>query len=86
MKNNTYQGFTNRETWSILLWMFNDERSYNSMCEFVQRFGHCQSIQDMLRCFIVDRFPNGTPEMKGKEDLNTVNWEEVANTILESVE
>jgi hypothetical protein len=67
-----YNGWTNYETWNMNLWVQNEEGSYNYMIENkpytavkAERIG-------------LEIFPNGTPDMDTKEEMDNVNWDEIA--------
>ncbi len=89
----TYNGWTNRETWLVGLWLANEESSYERSREVVRnaiadRKGvtHVHEAAQALRTLVEDEYV--TPEPSGlMADLfgtamARVNWEEVAKSIL----
>ena len=78
-----YNGWTNWETWQILLWIDNEEYSYKEMRQFVRRNRHSQSLTKLIAAFVLELYPNGTPDMDSAAEFDAVNWEEVTNHLLE---
>ena len=72
----TYNGYTNRATWNLMLWISNDESAYNFFREGYEQFGG-DVIEDRERKIAADAhqwFGSRTPDDDRLED---VNWEEV---------
>ena len=69
-----YNGWTNRETWNVNLWVMNDEGLYSAMHQHSQPW-----TAESARDFVLDILPDGTPDMSGVKDYFAVNWEEIAN-------
>jgi hypothetical protein len=78
-----YNGWTNWETWQILLWANNDQHLYNLTTEFVEWASPLASFDYKCQRFFYDMFPNGTPDMDGVEDMKAVNWKEIAQHLEE---
>ncbi len=59
MSDNTYNGWSNWETWQVLLWADNDQTLQDLTCEFV-RINHRRSNFE-FRCqrFFLSMFPDG---------------------------
>jgi len=84
--NEGYRGWTNHETWTVNLWLMNDESSYGLLCDVLKRKTDNQEAADLLRDLIED---DTNDMMKAKEitssmagDLLThalaqVNWLEI---------
>jgi hypothetical protein len=72
--DNTYQGWTNYETWAVALWIDNDEGLHN------EYYGSGITASDLKR-----EFQEGVPDDIGglwidliQGSLDSVNWEEIA--------
>ena len=73
-----YNGWTNRETWNVNLWIMNGvgtslEGLYSAMRQHSQPW-----TAESARDFVLDILPDGTPDMNGVKDYFAVNWEEIA--------
>lgn len=75
-----YNGWTNWETWNVLLWVNNDEPMYHELRHFIRGNVLTESrVQD----FFYELFPDGTPDMDGVHELERVNWYEVTESLEE---
>ena len=79
MNNETYQGWTNRETWLVHLWLTNEEPLYNTA-----RGMNANHLADYVDLLIEDD-SNHTQAGFIVDLLNAalarVNWQEVADSI-----
>lgn len=76
-----YNGWTNWETWQILLWASNAEDLYNEVCRFTECYPSARSSR--CKAFFLDLFPEGTPDMDGVQEMQNVNWQEIAQHLEE---
>lgn len=86
--DNTYNGWSNWETWNLLLWANNEESTYKEMRRFATKVSTLAQEKDQIRAcvsFFNDMFPSGTPDMEAG-DMDNVNWNEVLESVLEEVE
>jgi hypothetical protein len=72
--NEKYNGWTNYETWNINLWVTNEEVIYNDMMNH-RGMWTANGVED----FVVEWFPEGTPDMDRISDYRKVNWQEIAD-------
>ena len=86
MSNNTYNGWTNWQTWNVLIRLDNEQNLYNAKESFIRRNEHKQNFEIIVKSFLTDIFPNGTPDMKTAEEMEAVNYEEIAETWQEEYE
>lgn len=80
---NDYNGWTNWETWQILLWASNDEGLYRQTNKFVRSTSFRVGFEMKCEYFFWHMFPEGTPDMDGAEEMNNVNWQEIAKHLEE---
>lgn len=71
----SYNGWTNWETWNAHLWMTSYESTYNYV------MSRCRVIDfdaESMKKLVAELFPYGTPDMKGADDLDKIDYEELA--------
>ena len=86
MNTKEYNGWTNWETWNVLLWLDNEQSLYNAKELFIRRNEHKQNFDNMVKSFLMDIFPNGTEDMKSAKEMKEVNYMEIAETWKEEYE
>ncbi len=77
MTDTTYNGWTNRATWNVNLWLFNSISRYEAM---VRIFPEKNAGTDSAEAFCRGLWPEKTPDGCL---LDNVNWKEVAEAINE---
>ncbi len=85
MNNTTYNGYSNRATWNLILWISNDECAYTFFQDLYYRIGG-DVIED--RTDAVERtsrewFGSTTPD---GDRLDDVNWIEATESLDEDYE
>lgn len=74
-----YNGWANRQTWNVALWLGNDEGLYREANRYVAKFG--QSITAMgARAFVRRVMGERTPDGVG---LSRVRWSQIAEMLRE---
>jgi len=100
MKDTTYNGWTNYETWNYKLWMDNDQGSYEYYLELAQDLNNGthskEDIAIMLADSLKDTCEQYLEEWMGDQSgpfadilnagVSQINWYEIANSILEDIE
>jgi hypothetical protein len=89
----TYNGWTNRATWNVSLWLNNDYGLYSAKEEFARPLRNkaedglytremaLDEMADKLRAFCREVWPKGrTPD---KDRLSQVDWDEIASAELD---
>lgn len=82
----SYQGWSNYQTWCVSLWLNNDYSLYCQLQEIVQRYD--QSQADELAEAIKDFVEEIMPDLEGLSadlmgfSLGKVNWQEIAESEL----
>lgn len=69
MKDETYNGWTNWDTWNVFVWITNDESDYRVACA-------C-SKPEILKAFMIDLCA------KDGADPDKVNWQEIFDHLAE---
>jgi hypothetical protein len=80
MDTKEYNGWSNWETWNVLVWLDNEENLYNIKQSFIRTNEHKQDFDNMVKSFLMDLFPNGTQDMDSAEEMKEVNYQEIAET------
>jgi hypothetical protein len=75
-----YNGWTNWATWNVELWLDNEEPLYRAKCAFIRRTDRDDIDNLSVERFVLDYFPNGTPDMDSAKELADVNWQEIAES------
>ena len=78
-----YNGYTNWETWNVMLHASNEEDIYNDVLLFLKWASWRTGFELKCRHFFYDIFPQGTPDMDSIEEMRNVNWSEVAEHLAE---
>lgn len=72
----SYNGWTNWETWNVVLWVDNDEGLYNARRDASN--GHYTA--ERAEAFVRDILPDGTPDMDDTDGgYAVVDWQEIAD-------
>lgn len=76
MKNETYNGYTNRATWNLMLWISNDESAYHHFRDLYYRIGgdDPDDRQNMIERESREWYGSTTPD---GDLLDDVDWEEI---------
>tara|TARA_X000001388_G_C2204825_1_gene112717 strand:+ start:26 stop:307 length:282 start_codon:yes stop_codon:yes gene_type:complete len=85
MENNTYNGYYNRATWNLMLWIGNDETAYNHFRSLYQRIGGevIEEREERVQRESREWFGSTTPD---GDRLDDVNWLEVTEHLDEDFE
>lgn len=78
MTTETYNGWTNRETWLVNLWLTNDEATYNDVREGLTELNGFEA-QEWLEGYVDDMHDNVTGMIADllNTALSRVNWPEI---------
>lgn len=82
-KTNTYNGWTNRETWVVNLWLTNEECYYYQLCEIIKNNDTVADRAEELESYVQLLLDvDGSIGMNGdllSTALGRVNWYEIAD-------
>ena len=71
MKTETYQGWTNYETWNVALYINNEYRIYKTACEWVR-----DRIEMGYDSLSYDTFRHTLTELFGPKTMDGVRWDD----------
>ena len=79
----SYNGYTNWETWNLILWISNEREPYDKVQVFVRDNIHVLT-PPLVKAFVRQRvYPKGTPDMATRNEMQKVNWEEITTNLKE---
>ena len=70
-----YNGWTNRQTWNVMLWIDNDEPLYRAACEFMRGYKGEKAYSSFIRNMGLeeDRTPDGIAWISTRLDYKALN-------------
>jgi len=86
MSEDTYNGFTNYETWCVNLWIMNDEGIYQYWQEETQRAEDTSELADMLNEWLKENNPLDTSGLYAdllNSAISSVNCHEISALLWE---
>jgi len=86
MTNETYNGWANRSTWNVMLWLDNDEAMYHGYVAAVKRVlanGH-KLTAGRAKAIALDVIGETTPD-NVNVTAKCIDWKAIAEAMLESV-
>jgi hypothetical protein len=92
--DNTYNGWTNWETWIVIVWMDNDQKLYEYYGDITREeiSKDKQSATYKLSTTLREQFDEGTPGIEGlyldllNGAMREINWHEITKHLVERVE
>lgn len=84
MENEKYNGYSNYDTWLVMLWLNNEEQNYRKLCNLVKGIGVSKKIKDLTETEMYDTLK--TFHYGDKVDWNLVNVLELQELIVEDFE
>ena len=82
MKDETYNGEKNYETWNVRPWLTNDEGSYHAAREAAKRDLHGDAVKDLVEEMRPDLEASMFADILGSA-LSRVDWREVRDALAE---
>lgn len=84
MENEKYNGWTNRDTWLVMLWLNNDEKNYRRLLHIVNGIGVSKRLRDLTDIELLEKLK--TFNYGDEINWNKVNLTELKEIILEDYE
>ena len=75
MEEKTYNGWKNRQTWNVMLWINNDEGLYRAAVEFMENYkGRCPYASFIQHEYLAkDRTPDNIAWLGSRLDYKALN-------------
>jgi len=90
MPDETYEGWENRETWALALWLNNDEGLYNTCIETARNYTNMFELAEEFKRYVTEDLKVVAKESKDFcnmfddiGNLSAVNWEEISKNFKE---
>tara|TARA_Y100000592_G_scaffold78949_1_gene124345 strand:- start:517 stop:783 length:267 start_codon:yes stop_codon:yes gene_type:complete len=82
--DNTYNGWTNWETWNFMLWVNNNEKLYNIVTDAIDDMVNEKYQINWLKIVAkeIAEHPELCPDIK-KSDIKNINYVEILEVLLE---
>ena len=77
-QDTTYNGWTNRSTWNVQLWITNDYGTYRSIMAIYQRSANAGDFADCIEHYLTNIIWDKGVTPDG-DRLNVVIWPEIAD-------
>lgn len=81
----TYNGYTNYETWNVVLWLYNDEPTYNELRSMLHQYKGCGISKDDVSYICRKLFHNGetsaTPDGVWLDDKQ-IDWRQIRSILI----
>ena len=86
----TYNGYTNYETWNIMLWLYNDENNYYELRSRMRPYGDGflpdeKDVREMCEAIFSvgdDLLAISTPDRVWLDDRN-IDWDQIRSGLIE---
>lgn len=77
-----YNGWTNRETWVVNLWLTNDECYYEELCSIIKNFEADEQPEEIEQYthWLIDIDDSSMTSDLLSTSLGRVNWQEIADS------
>lgn len=87
MADETYQGWKNRETWIVNLWLNNDQGLYTHVMDNITKYHplrRAEFIESYAKGLIEDRVMTGFISDLLNASLARVDWQEIVDGFMEA--
>jgi hypothetical protein len=81
----TYNGYTNYETWNVMLWLYNDESIYTELRSSLQPYRGCgietEDVAYVVRRIFHDGETSATPDGVWLDDKR-IDWRQIRKNLV----